>query len=172
MKASPTVLVVVALLAIGSFVWNRLPGVDGWVSPPSPAVTPVVPSDVPDLTPVMQSENPKQAREHALIAARFCAAIAEAIRQDQALETPGFQTGVELNDLRLVSLQYLMKGWKFSDHYKDFDKTVGGFMGQRTAGMEGQLTLKSRESWAQAFDDLSAGFHRTYLDLFKATGGK
>jgi len=174
MKNSPAVLVIIAVLAIGSLFAKQLQGVGSWgLSPPSPTVTPVVPSDVPDLTPVFASAaDQKQAREHCLIASRFCASIAEAIRQDQALETPGFKYGVELNDLRLASLQYLLKGWRFSDNYSTFDTTVSGFLIKRTEGAVGELTPQTRDQWADAFDDLGKGFYRSYLVLFKNTGGK
>ena len=174
MKFSPTSIFFVAVLAVGSIFLDKLPVIGGWFSPPSSnRPSPSAPSDLPDLLTVFKSSGDlKQAREHSLIASRLCATLAESIRQDQALEPPGFTTGFELNELRLASLQYLLKGWKFGDTYKNFDATVGGFLSQRTKGAEGELTIESRDQWAKAFDDLSVGFYNVYLDLFRVTGGK
>lgn len=173
MKANNFLIGGFLAIALIAFSWEQLSGLASWFSPPSQLPAPEVPKDVPDLLPVFSgSADLKRAREDAQIASRLCASIAEAIRQDQALDKPGFRYGVELNDLRLASLQYLLKGWKFSDSYKDFDNVVGGFLSKRTAGAEGELTVQTRDQWADAFDDLSKGFYRVYLDLFRKTGGK
>lgn len=174
MKGSPSVLIVIFLLAVSFLLGPKLLDVArlGFL-PPSPSATPAVPSDVPDLMPVFaNATDKKKAADHNLIAAKLCASIAEAIRQDQALETPGFKYGVELNDLRLASLQYLLKGWKFSADYPQFDAVVSGYLIKKTSGADGELTPQMRDQWAQAFDDLSKGFYKTYLDLFRSTGGK
>lgn len=167
-------IIIVFVLAAGFLFGPKLldAGRLGFL-PPSPSATPTVPNDVPDLNTIFaNAKDKKQAREHCQIASRFCASIAESIRQDQALEVPGFKFGVELNDLRLASLQYLLKGWKFSSEYPQFDSVVSGFLTKRTAGAEGELTPQMRDQWATAFDDLSKGFYKTYLDLFRETGGK
>jgi len=175
MKGSPSVLIVVFILAIGFLIGPKLLDVARLgFSPPSPSATPAaVPADVPDLMPVFaNAADKKKAADHCLIAAKLCASIGEAIRQDQALEIPGFRYGVELNDLRLASLQYLLKGWKFSSEYPQFDSIVSGYLIKKTEGAEGELTPQMRDQWAQAFDDLSKGFYKTYLDLFRQTGSK
>jgi hypothetical protein len=175
MNKSTAATIVLFLLGIGSIFGPKLLelGESGFLTPSTITPIPEVPKDVPDLTPVFAtSTDQKKAREHAMIASRLCDSIAQAIRQDQALEVPGFKYGVELNDLRLATLQYMLQGWKFGDTYKSFDPTVSAFLIKRTAGAEGELTPQMRDQWADAFDDLGKGFYKTYIDLFKATGGK
>lgn len=138
------------LLLIGFAIWYFANS----GSVPSPLPTPP-PPDGPNFIPAFRStEDKAQAREHALALASICEAIADHIEYDAAKPDPRLKTGVQLDDLRLTTREYRMKGWSFGTTYPDLGPAMNSYLTAAVGTSGGPLTPEQRTAWVKAFRTL------------------
>lgn len=125
---------------------------------PEPAVV-APPADVPDFSAIFSS-NPdhREAKAHLEMSAELFASLARGIEFDESLGQMRLNRSGDVEDVRMLSVHYFMRGWSFSQMYPSFGEKVGAFLDARCGkDGEGNLTTEARAKWKQAYRDLELG---------------
>lgn len=134
-------------------------GVLLWMGPqPSPAPSPLpeLPSDAPDLVAVFAGHADRgQARADATATAEFFAGLAGALERDGQLAPPRISSSARVEDVRVLSREYLAEVRGLGTRYPAFGVTVGAYLAAKLGEEGGELTSEKRSAWIAAYRTLA-----------------
>ena len=140
----PSLPVVAVVLVVGYFLLNGAKG-------------PLLPRpDGPDLTAAFsQSNSSSQASTDARQFAALCSSLADMMEYDGKRQEPRLLTGVQMDDLRRWSREYLQTGSSFGSRYPKLPELVGTYLDEQLGKSGGPLTPESRSKWVATHRQLS-----------------
>lgn len=147
-KLSATTLLLIGVIV---FLLVRSPGSPS-PSPVPPAPVPV--NDAPDMTAVFGGS--PDSRVNALLIAEFLDAQADAIEYDHSTNQPRLATYGHVEDLRILSRDYLLEGGSINALYPQFGPVVASYLDSKL-GKSPSVTLTSEHVrlWVEAYRNLA-----------------
>jgi hypothetical protein len=111
----------------------------------------------PDLLPAFkQTDNFGQARQDAEQLAALCDSIADAIEYDGARgEQSRLTTGVQLDNLRRWSREYLLRGDSFGTKYPQLPEVIGKYLDNQVGTKGGPVDIELRKRWVTSHRQLA-----------------
>lgn len=143
-KKQPPVLLIGAALVGAYLVFGAQAG-------PSP-----IKPEGPDLTAAFsQTSSTAQATMDARQFAALCSSLADMMEYDGKRSEPRLLTGVQMDDLRRWSREYLQTGSSFGSRYPRLPELVGSYLDEKIGKSGGPVTPESRAAWVSAHRQLS-----------------
>jgi len=115
-----------------------------WPRPDSPHPAP------PPLDLSTAFDGPDAPQDAALVAA-MCREIAEVIRYDGKLDSPVLKSAAQLDALRSMTREFLIKGKSFGEKYPRLRQIVGDYLSSELGNSNEEVTEGVRQKWIDAY---------------------
>jgi hypothetical protein len=140
-------------------LWISLAAFALWVvlqvQTPSPQVDPKRPEGPELYSAFSKNPNKIQAATDAAQFGELTASIAEMLLYDGQQTEPRIVTGVQLDDLRRWTRDYVTQGQKYQSRYPELAETIKAYLDQHAGKSGGPLDSHKRMAWSKCLTEIA-----------------